>query len=161
MMKPEVTKQHQWLKQLLGNWTYEHECPGENGKPPQKMHGTETVRAVGDLWVIGEGEGEMPGGGEARMILTLGYDPKGERFVGTWIGSMMTELWVYDGELDSSGKVLTLSADGPDFNDPAKSGKYRDVIEMKSIDLRTLTSNVLGPDGKWTPFMTAVYRRKL
>jgi Protein of unknown function (DUF1579) len=30
-----------------------------------------------------------------------------KRFVGTWIGSMMTYMWVYDGELDRSERVLT------------------------------------------------------
>jgi hypothetical protein len=35
----------------------------------------------------------MPGGGAATMFLTLGYDPQRERYVGTWIGSMMTHLW--------------------------------------------------------------------
>ena len=42
----------------------------------------------------------MPDGGPATMIMTLGYDPAKKRFVGTFIGSMMTNLWVYEGELE-------------------------------------------------------------
>jgi hypothetical protein len=38
--------------------------------------------------------------------------------------------------------------------------KYQDVIEIKSEDYRTLSSQVLGADGKYTRFMTAHYRRK-
>jgi hypothetical protein len=92
--------------------------------------------------------------------MTLGYDPQKKRFVGTWVGSMMTWLWIYDGSLDAAQKVLTLSSDGPDFKVEGKLAKYRDVIEFKNDNHRVLTSHVLGEDGKWNQFMTAHYRRK-
>ena len=44
----------------------------------------------------------MPGGGTATTMMTLGDDPQKKRFVGTWVGSMMTYLSVYDGELDAA-----------------------------------------------------------
>ena len=59
------------------------------------------------------------------MIMTLGYDPQKKRFVGTWIGSMMTYLWVYDGELDASGKVLTLNAEGPNMQVAGANGEVQ------------------------------------
>ena len=94
------------------------------------------------------------------QILTLGYDPSRKRFVGTWVGSMMTHLWVYDGALDAAGTVLTLDAEGPGFADKGKTAKYQDVVEFRSDDHRVLTSRVLGDDGTWHGFMTAHYRRK-
>lgn len=154
----QPTEEHRWLERLLGEWTNECEAVMEPGQPPVKTRGTETVRSLGGLWIVGEGHGEMPCGGEATMLLTLGYDPSTKRYVGTWIGSMMTHLWIYDGSL--SGNVLTLEADGPDFGTPGKMAKYRDIIEMKSDDHRTLTSQALGEDGRWHSFMTAHYRRK-
>ena len=72
--------------------------------------------------------------------MTLGYDPAKKAFVGTFIGSMMTHLWVYDGELDAAGKVLTLDAEGPSFAATDKMAKYKDAIEIKSDDHRVLTS---------------------
>ena len=83
-----------------------------------------------------------------------------KRFVGTFIGSMMTNLWVYDGELDPAAKVLTLDSEGPSFTTEGKMAKYRDVIEIKTEDHRVLTSNFLGDEGEWHHFMTANYRRK-
>jgi hypothetical protein len=159
-MKTEPQKEHQWLEKLVGDWTMEAEALMGPDKPAERTKGIESVRSLGGLWFLAEGEGEMPGGGPATMLMTLGYDPQKQRYVGTWIGSMMTHLWVYDGELDADGKVLTLNAEGPGMAGNGKMAKYRDVIEFKSDDHRVLTSHVLGEDGKWSQFMTAHYRRK-
>jgi len=158
-MQTEPQKGHLWLKKFLGEWTGEMEALMGPDQPLMKSKGTESVRALGDLWIIGEGKSEMPDGNQGHMILTLGYDPATNRYPGTWIGSMMTFLWVYDGELDSTEKILTLNADGPSFTDPTVTAKYRDVHEFKSDDHRVLTSHVLGDDGKWTQFMTVNYHR--
>jgi len=160
MQPAQPEQQHQWLHKLVGEWTYESECPGGPGEPTQKLTGSERVRSLGGLWVICDGQGEMPGGGLANMIMTLGYDPQKKRFVGTWIGSMMTSLWIYDGELDAAKRVLTLNSEGPDCSNPGKTAKYQDIIEFINDDYRTLTSRSPGPDGKWNEFMKAHYRRK-
>jgi hypothetical protein len=159
-MQVEPQNEHRWLEQLAGNWTYEHECDGEPDKPPHKVTGEEAVRSLGGVWILCEGRGEMPGGGIGITQMTLGYDPLKKRFVGTFIGSMMTHLWIYDGVLDAAGKVLTLDTEGPSFTDPTKMIKYQDLIEIKNADYRILSSQTLGEDGQWHPFMTAHYRRK-
>jgi len=159
-VQAEPQKEHQWLQQLVGEWTSEAECSMGPGQPSTKSYGTERVRMVGGLWMVGEGQGEMPGGGTATMIMTLGYDPQKKRYLGTWIGSMMTHMWHYDGEMDASGRILTLSAEGPSMAGDGTMAKYQDIIEIKSKDHRTLSSRVLGPDGTWNHFMTAHYRRR-
>jgi hypothetical protein len=156
----EPQKEHQWLQQLVGEWTYESETTMEPGSPPEKFKGTERVRSLGGLWIVGEGQVEMPGVGTGTTMLTLGYDPARKRYVGTWIGSMMTYLWVYDGGLDAAGRTLTLDAEGPAMEGEGKLAKYRDVIEVKGDDHRVLRSQILGDDGKWQEFMVANYRRK-
>lgn len=159
-MKIEPQKEHEWLQKLVGEWTYESECSMEPGKPPEKFSGSETVRSIGGLWILCEGRGEMPGGGMATTLMTLGYDPQKKHYVGTWVGSMMTHLWIYNGSLDADGKVLTLNAEGPNCMEEGKLAKYRDVIEVKNHDHRILTPHMLGDDGEWRPLMTAHYRRK-
>jgi hypothetical protein len=156
-MQAEPVQEHRWLQKLLGEWTSES---GEPDKPEERWTGNESVRSIGDLWVVGEARGEMPGGGSATMIITLGYDPHRQRFVGTWIGSMATHLWVYDGQLDPSGQVLTLNAEGPHMSIEGKMGQYQDIIEFKSEDHRVLTGRMLGDDGQWHDFCTTHYRRK-
>ncbi|WP_315791503.1 DUF1579 domain-containing protein [Fischerella sp. JS2] len=159
-MNTEPQNEHNWLQKLVGEWTYETEATMEPDNPPEKFGGIESVRSLGELWVLAEGQSEMPGCGSATTMMTLGYDPQKKRYVGTWIGSMMTYLWVYDGEMDAEQRVLTLNAEGPDMTAEGKMAKYKDVIEFKSDDHRVLTSHVLGDDGQWHKFMTANYRRK-
>ena len=98
MMNAEPLKEHRWLEGLVGDWTYESEPCGVPGQEPAKFTGTESVRSMGGLWVVGESQSQMPGGGPAQMMITLGFDPGRKRFIGTWVGSMMTNMWVYEGE---------------------------------------------------------------
>ena len=160
-MHTEPQQEHQWLQQLVGEWTFESEALMEPGKPPERFKGSERVRSLGGLWVVAEGQVEMPGGGGGgTTLMSLGYEPRTGRYAGTWIGSMMTHLWIYDGSMDSNGRVLTLEAEGPDMSGQDKLGKYRDIIEIENDDHRVLRSEFLGDDGQWHQFMTANYRRK-
>ncbi|MDY3554007.1 DUF1579 domain-containing protein [Gemmata sp. JC717] len=159
-MHAEPQHEHKWLEQLVGEWVMEMKGDGGPDQSPTKPTGTETVRSLG-VWVQCEGASVMPDGSPARTVMTLGYDPAKKKFVGTFIGSMMTNLWVYEGELDAAGKVLTLDADGPNFTDPTKTAKYKDAIEIVAPDHRILTSRFLGDDGQWHHFCTAHYRRKV
>lgn len=75
-MKAEPQKEHQWLQQLVGEWTSEAECSMGPGQPSTKSYGTERVRMVGGVWMVGEGQGEMPDGGTATMIMTSATTPR-------------------------------------------------------------------------------------
>jgi hypothetical protein len=157
-MQPEPQSEHRWLEKLVGHWTFENEAVMAPGEAPVKFTGTEVVRSLGGLWTIGEGQGEGPGGGLHKSIMTLGYDPAKKRFVGTFIGSMMTHLWLYEGALDSAGRVLTLDSDGPNFSGDGIA-RYQDLIEFVDDNHRILGSRVQQSDGTWNHFMTAHYYR--
>jgi hypothetical protein len=159
MMPPEPQRQHQWLTRLVGKWTFETECKMGADQPPMKFGGSEVVRSLGGLWMLAEGETEMPGGGTGQTIMTLGYDPQSERFVGTFIGSMMTHLWPYNGTLDAHEKVLTLDSEGPNFTGTGMAS-YQDIITLLSDDHRTLSSQYRTEDGQWHHFMMGHYRRQ-
>ncbi|HEU4560878.1 MAG TPA: DUF1579 domain-containing protein [Longimicrobium sp.] len=156
-MKAETRKEHQWLHRLVGEWTVEAEAPAEEGQPAEKISGRESVRSLGDAWVILEGEGEIPGTGITRSIMTLGFDERKGKFVGTFVGSMMTYLWIYEGGLD--GDVLTLETTGPSFTDEGKMAQYRDIVELRGDDHRVLSSVCLGEDGQWSKVMEMHYHR--
>ncbi len=159
-MKIEQRIEHEWLQQLVGTWSIESECSMKPDDAPEKFKGIESVISIGDFWIQGEGHGEMPGcDALADMVITLGYDPTKQCFVGTWIGSMMPHLWVYQGSLDADNNILTLHSEGPSCQDENKLSKYTDIIEIKNSNHRTLTSLMQTEDGEWHTLVTTSYRR--
>lgn len=150
--------EHLWLQQLVGEWLSESEVPAHGGNEGFTSHGTESVRGVGQLFVQLEGRGDM-GGAPHHSVMTIGFDLRRGRFVGSWVGSMMDHHWVYDGEFEQGGTAVGLIAEGPDFNDPTKMGTYKDTVALHADGTRTLTAHFKLPDGTWQQFMHTVYRR--
>jgi hypothetical protein len=109
-------------------------------------------------WLISESRGTA-GPRSFTWILTLGYDPAQERFVATWIDSMQSHLWLYEGGLDDSGTALTLETEGPTGGDPARPARFHVVIEVLESDHYVMRSSILGPNGEWFEFSRADYRR--
>ncbi len=157
MTKPQ--KEHNWLDQLIGEWSYEGACDGGPDQPPMQFKGVETVRSIGGLWIQAEGKGTSPDGSEMTSILNVGYDTRKKCYVGSWLCSMMDHMFVYEGKLDNAEKVLPLETEGPHFMDPTKTSRYRDIIEFVSPDHRVMRSEVQGDDGKWTQMVKADYKR--
>jgi hypothetical protein len=174
-IKPST--QHEWLRQLIGEWEMEAGAVMGPDQPEVKSKGRESVKAFGEFFVIAEGSGEWQPGDMMYSRMTLGYDPSKGKFVGTWVGTPMTNMWVYEGELDASGKVLTLDTEGPDMSamegcapgeasdgaqaapQPLKLARYQDIIEIVDANTRKLRSQMQGADGNWTQFMEATYTR--
>jgi Protein of unknown function (DUF1579) len=155
---PTPQKEHEWLKQLEGQWTTEGECNMGPGQPAIKSTGTETGRMVGGFWAVNETKGEMSGM-SMTGIMTVGYDPEKKKYVGTWVDSMSNYMWRYEGTVDAAGKTLTLNTEGPAFMDPSKKARYKEVIEFKSKDHKVFSSSI-EQDGKWVTFMTMHAKRK-
>ena len=46
MEKPKLQREHEWLQQLVGEWSFEVEAIMPGGAPPEKHKGTESVRSI-------------------------------------------------------------------------------------------------------------------
>ncbi|WP_169977522.1 DUF1579 domain-containing protein [Tautonia rosea] len=158
-MQSEPTREHRWLDALIGEWSYEMECLMGPDQPPMTSTGTEVVRSLGGLWTVAEIHGEGPNGQPSISLMTLGFNPTIGRFTGTFVASMMTHLWTYEGSLDADARILTLDAEGPSFSSEGVS-KYQDIIELVDDDHRIMRSQLLSDDGNWISFMTMRYRRR-
>lgn len=154
--KPQ--SQHQWFDDLIGEWEFTHECIMGPDSPPTKAAGKLTARSLGGLWVILEGCGDSSDSGAWSSIMTLGFDTIKNRYVGTFIGSMMSNLWVYDGTMSDCGKELRLEVEGPAF-DGSGMAKYRDIVEIVDRDHWNLKSQILVDDKHWQQFMMGEHRR--
>lgn len=154
---PEPQKEHAWLQQFVGEWEADVEM-NMPGMPPSTSKGTESTRAIGGFWVLAENKGTMldkPFTG----LLTLGYDPEKKQFIGTWVDSMTSHLWVYEGTLNEAGTMLTLNSEGPCPTAPGKLSKFKETIEFKSKDHKVFTSSMQDENGKWVTGGTIDYRR--
>ena len=155
--KPQ--SEHSWLQRFVGQWAVETECQTGPDTPIEKGQSQLKCRSLGGLWVAMEGECESPEGELWSTVLTVGYDPRLKRYIGTFVGSMMTHLWLYSGQIDDSGKRLTLDTEGPKFEGEGLA-KYQDIIEVIDDDHWLLSSQILGEDGHWHHFSDARHRRR-
>jgi hypothetical protein len=155
---PKPQKQHEWLTQLAGEWETEGELVVGPNQPVIQCKGKETVRTIGPFWILSENQNSIQ---EMQMtgVLTVGFDPKKDKFVGTWIDSVSNFIWSYEGTLDEDGKKLTLLTEGPHPTDPNARANYREVIEVKDKDHKVFTSSLQTDDGQWMTFVTINARR--
>jgi hypothetical protein len=79
--------------------------------------------------------------------------------VGTFVASVMTSLWIYEGCVDESGTQLILDTMGPSFTGGSELVPYQDRIQMVNEDHRIMTSHMPDGQGGWVCFMTAHYHR--
>jgi hypothetical protein len=157
-VKAEPQEEHRWLEQLLGEWTVTSEDP--TASQPSSAPWVEKVRSMQGLWVVCEAQGTMPDGNFGQSMMTLGFNPQTKRYVGTWVGSMMTHMWVYDGVIEDDGRTLALNCEGPDFENPGRSARYQDRMTFIDQNHRRLTARVQTESGAWKDIMTADYRRQ-
>jgi hypothetical protein len=149
----EPAKGHEWLQQLVGEWDAQFRMLGQ-----PEVSGTDSVRALGNHWVVAETMTTMMGAPFSGR-LSLGYDPLKGHFNATWVDSMGGHLWVYKGTLNEDRDALTLETEGPSMEGPGKTARYKEVIRITGEDSRTFTSSIETDEGTWMEILTAEYRR--
>lgn len=154
----KAARDHAWLKQLVGEWDSTLKMHGHPDQPPAESKGSDSVRAIGDYWVVAETTTTMMGAPYSG-VLSLGYDRTKQRFHGTWIDSTASALWIYTGTLNEAGDTLTLETEGPSPQQAAKTIKYRQIIQITGKDSRTMSLSVNAEGGKWMTIITNEYRR--
>lgn len=154
---PKPQKEHEWLKQLVGDWDAVTEIKPP-GQEPIKVKGEEHSRMIGGFWYVAENKGDMLGT-PYTGIMTLGFDPRTKKYVGTWVDSMGDYLWQYSGLVE--GNKLTLEAQGPcPLKPPGTMVNFRETLEVKDKDHKVFTSSIQEDDGSWTQMLTINYTRK-
>jgi hypothetical protein len=156
---PKPGRQHEFLKQFEGTWDAAAKFQGEPGKPMMESKGVETATlGLGGFWLTYEYKGEMMGAPFTGHG-TMGYDQQKQKYVGTWIDSMKSGLFISEGTGDEHGKVFTMIAQGY-CDAEGKSITMKQVSEIKDHDHWTLTFLSPNPDGKETVMGTIEYTRR-
>jgi hypothetical protein len=157
-MFDKPTKEHQFFDDMIGEWTFEHSCDTTAEQSSSSTTGKAIAKSYGGLWLIMECEGNSEPMGRWFSQFTLGYDPQNRRYHGTFVASMMSHLWLYQGQVDSSGKRLVLDVRGPQMAGDGMAN-YQDIFEIVDRDYWILRSQIQGDDGNWSQFMEGHHRR--
>ena len=128
------SKPHKMFAKLEGSWTTETRAWMEPNKPPVESIGTcEQKMLFGGRYLQQEYTGNMMGNPFTGINL-LGFDNHTKKYVSTWIDSMSTGIYYFEGTSDTNGKSITQECH---FNDPFKGpAVWRSVTRF--IDDNTL-----------------------
>lgn len=125
---------HQLLSGLEGCWTTHTKAWMGGDKPPVESSGTcEQKMILGGRYLQQEYAGEMMGE-PFRGINLIGFDNQRQRFVSTWIDTMSTGIYYFEGPAGADGKTISQESR---YDDPDKGPvTWRSVTRF--IDDNTL-----------------------
>jgi Protein of unknown function (DUF1579) len=130
------TAPHKMLAKLVGSWTTKTRAWCEMGpdNPPMESTGTcEQKMLFGGRYLQQEYTGEMMGKPFTGTNL-IGYDNHTKKYVSTWIDSMSTGIYYFEGTASADGKTITQESS---YDDPIKGPTvWRSVTKI--VDDNTL-----------------------
>ena len=125
---------HKQLASLAGSWTTKTRAWMEPDKPPMEGTGICEQRMLLDgRYLQQEYTGEMMGS-MFTGINVIGYDNYTKKYVSTWIDSMSTGIYCFEGTASANGKTITQKTS---YNDPVRGPMvWRSVVRI--VDSNTL-----------------------
>ncbi len=108
---------HKTLASLSGTWITRTRAWMEPDKPPMESTGTcEQKMLLGGRYLQQEYNGEMMGSPFTGINL-IGYDNHTKKYVSTWIDSMSTGIYYFEGTASADGKTITQESS---YDDPVR-----------------------------------------
>jgi hypothetical protein len=149
---PAPGPEHEALKHFVGKWDAKAKTGGA------EFSGAMSYRLeCGGLWLVSEFEGEF-GGAKFQGRGLDGYDPAKKKYVSVWVDSMSFRPTLFEGEMDTATKTLTMFGEGP--GPDGQTMKFKGVTKLRDADHMDFTMFVVGPDGGTTEMMSIEYVRK-
>ena len=149
---------HELLEGMAGTWSTKTKSYLEPGKPPVESTGTcEQQMILDGRFLHQEFKGDMMGAPFIGIGVT-GYDNHKKTYVSTWMDSMSTGIYYFEGTVDPEGKTITQEYHG---DDPVRGPMtWRSVTKI--VDENTHFFEMYGTDktGEEQLMMEIVYTRK-
>jgi len=125
---------HKVLASMAGSWNTKTKAWMEPNKPPMESTGTcEQKMLLGGRYLQQEYNGEMMGSPFTGINL-IGYDNHTKKYVSTWIDSMSTGIYYFEGTASADGKTITQESS---YDDPVRGPMvWRSVTRI--VDDNTL-----------------------
>jgi hypothetical protein len=161
MMSPGP--QHGILKQMAGTWDYVSRWRMDPAAPWNESKGISKVEVLFDGRYAKQelkGSGMDPDGPPFEGRGVTGYDNFRKKYVSAWIDNLGTGVMLSYGTADASGKVITYSAEEPDWKNPGKMKTVKSVYRIKDDKTHVFEMYDTGPDGKEYMSLEVTYTRK-
>lgn len=149
---------HEMLAKMAGTWTTHTKSWMAPGKPPMESSGTSAQKMLFDgRYLQQEFFGDMMGTPFTGFGL-CGYDNQKERFVSTWIDSMSTAIYYFEGSGDAEGGTITQVCR---YEDPVRGPmKLRSVTRIVDDDTHLFEMYGTDSSDKEQKMMEITYTRK-
>jgi len=141
---------HKLLAEMVGSWSVKSKWWMDPNEPPMESTGSsEQKMALGGRFLWQEFSGDMMGGLFAGIGFT-GYNNHTGKFVSTWMDTMGTGIFYFEGSAGGSGgKTITQTCN---YDDPVRGTlKWRHVtsiVDHNHLEFEMYTTDSSGKEGK-------------
>jgi hypothetical protein len=149
---------HKLLASLAGSWTTKTTAWMEPDKPPMEGTGTcEQKMLLDGRYLQQEFVGEMMGS-TFNGINVIGYDNHTKKYVSTWIDSMSTGIYCFEGTASADGKTITQQSS---YDDPVRGPMvWRSVTRIVNKNSLKYEMYLIPKAGKEEKMMEMTVTRK-
>ena len=149
---------HKTLAKLTGTWATKTKAWMEPDKPPTEGAGTCEQKMVLDGHYLQQKyTGEMMGSPFTGINL-LGYDNHTKKYVSTWIDSMSTGIYYFEGTASADGKTITQECS---YDDPVRGPMvWRSVTKIVNDNTVEYEMYLTPKGGKEEKMMEMTVSRK-
>lgn len=147
---------HQMLASMAGSWHTRTKVWKEPGKPPMESEGSSEQKMIlGGRYLHQEFTGDMMGAPFSGIGVT-GYDNNMQRYVSTWMDSMSTGIFFFEGTAER-GTITQYAR----YDDPVKGPvRWRSVTKIVDDDTHLFEMHVTDKSDKEEKMMEITYTRK-
>ncbi len=149
---------HKTLANLVGSWITKTKAWMEPDKPPVEGTGTcEQKMLLGGRYLQQEYSGEMMGSPFTGINL-IGYDNHTKKYVSTWIDSMSTGIYYFEGTASPDGRTITQLSS---YDDPVRGPMaWRSVTRIIDDNSLEYEMYLIPEGGKEEKMMEMTVTRK-
>jgi hypothetical protein len=152
--------QHKLLEPLIGSWDCVSRMWMDPGAPP-----TESKATAEKKWILGgrfiqEDASGIMGGMPFQGMGITGYDLIEQKYNNVWLDVMATSMMITSGQMDATGKVLTMTGSYKDPMADMQEKKLKTILRIVSNDQHIYEMYDIQPNGKEVKIFDLTYTRK-
>ena len=149
---------HGLLAEMAGSWSVQSRCWMDSSAPPMESDGDAEQRMVLDGRFLQQDYSGVMMGGPFQGIGFTGYDNHTKKFVSTWMDTMGSGIYYFEGSADESGKRITQTCN---YDDPVRGPlHWRSVLTIVDHDRLECEMYITDKSGKEEKMGEMTYTRK-